>query len=63
MFHQNELQHAKLNDSKFQKDEDHLEDFYVKGLYVLPYKDLSFAIKIIITMSHEKRGFNEIAIC
>ena len=49
--------HAKLNGSKFQKDKEHL-DVYVKELYVLLYKYLPFAIKIILTMNHEKRGFN-----
>ena len=32
MFYQNELKHAKLNGSKFGKDRDRLNDFYVKEL-------------------------------
>ena len=31
-FYQNELKHAKLNGSKFEKDKDRLDDFYVKEL-------------------------------
>ena len=53
MFHQNELQHAKLDGSKFEKGKDGLDAFHVKELQVLPYKELSFVIKIILTMSHE----------
>ena len=53
MFHQNELQHAKLDCSKFEKGKDGLDAFHVKELQVLPYKELSFVIKIILTMSHE----------
>ena len=61
-FYQNELKHAKLNGSKFKKDKDHLDDFYIKELCVLPYKELSFVIKFILTMSHgqaaTERGFS-----
>ena len=60
--YQNEFKHAQLNGSKFEKDKDHLDEFYVKKLSVLPYKELSFFIKIILTMSYEEaameRGFN-----
>ena len=45
-FYQNELKHAKLNGSKFEQDKDCHDDFYVKELCVLPYKELPFVIKI-----------------
>ena len=51
VFYQNELKHAKLNGSKF-KDKNRLDDFYVKELCALLSKELSFVIKIILTMSH-----------
>ena len=58
-FYKNELKHAKLNDSKFEKDKDCHDDSYV---CVLRYKELSFVIKIILTRSHGQaaveRGFN-----
>ena len=61
-FYQNELKHAKLTGSKFEKVKDRLDDFYVKELCVLPYKELSFVIKIMLTMSlgqvAVERGFN-----
>ena len=50
-FYQNNLKHAKLNGSKF-KDKDRLDDFCVKELCALLSKELSFVIKIILTMSH-----------
>ena len=60
-FYQNELKYAKLNGSKFEKDKYRLDDIYVKELCVLPYKQLSFGIKIILTVSHGEtavdRGF------
>ena len=51
-FYQNELKHAKLNGSKFEEDKDHLDDFYVKEL-CFTCKQLSFVIKITLTMSHD----------
>ena len=60
-FYQNELKYAKLNGSKFEKDKYRLDDIYVKELCVLPYKQLSFVIEIILTISHGEaavdRGF------
>ena len=60
-FYKNELKHAKVNDSKFEKDDCH-DDSYVKEFCVLRYKELSFVIKIILTRSHGQaaleRGFN-----
>ena len=50
-FYQNELKHAKLNGSKF-KDKNRLDHFYVKELCALLSKEVSFVIKIILTMSH-----------
>ena len=55
-FYQNELKHAKLNGSRFKKDKDRLDDFYVKELCVLLYQEFSFFIKIIITMSHGREA-------
>ena len=61
-FYKNELKHAKVNDSKFEKDKDCHDDSYVKEFCVLRYKELSFVIKIILTRSHGQaaleRGFN-----
>ena len=34
-FYQNELKHAKLNGSRFEKDKDRQDDFYVKELCVV----------------------------
>ena len=54
--------HAKLIRSKFEKNRNRLDKFYVKDFCVLRYKKLSFVIKIILTMSHGqaavKGGFN-----
>ena len=61
-FYKNELKHAKLNDSKFEKDKDCHDDSYVKEFCVLRYKELSFVIKVILTRSHgqaaAETGFN-----
>ena len=51
-FNQNESKDPKLNGSKFEKDKDHLDDFYVEELSFLLYKKLSFVIKIIQNMTH-----------
>ena len=54
--------HAKLIRSKFEKNRNRLDKFYVKDFCVLRYKELSFVIKIILTMSHGQAamegGFN-----
>ena len=54
--------HAKLIRSKFKKNRNRLDKFYVKDFCVLRYKELSFVIKIILTMSHGQAamegGFN-----
>ena len=54
--------HAKLIQSKFEKNRNRLDEFYVKDFCVLRYKELSFFIKIILTMSHGQTavggGFN-----
>ena len=54
--------HAKLIRSKFEKNRNRLDKFYVKDFCVLWYKELSFVIKIILTMSHGQAamegGFN-----
>ena len=58
-FNQNESKHPKLNDSKFEKDKDHLDDFYVEELCVLLYKKLSFVIKIIQIWPMDKQPWRE----
>ena len=59
-FYQNELKHAKVNGRKFKKDKDRLDNCYVKELFC--FKEFSFVLKVILTMSHgqvaAERGFN-----
>ena len=61
-FYQNKPKHAKLNGSNFEKDKDCFDGFYVQELCILPYKEMSFVIKINLTMSHGQaaveKGFN-----
>ena len=59
MFYQNELKHAKFNGSKFEEDKDRLDDFCVKELCVLPYKELSFVIKIIQLWAIDRQRWRE----
>ena len=51
-FVENEVKELKTDSFKFDPKNDRLDDFYFQHTCVNNYKDLSFVLRVVLTLSH-----------